>query len=168
VESIRNAIETAADRLAAHPEAAAGPDAAAVAVRLDGLRFRVDGPNGDVVTDMAEAVGGGATAPSPGWLLRAALASCDASLVAMEAAREGVELTELTVTVESDSDSRGLLGVDDATPPGPLAVRVRIELAAADASPERLRAIALRAEARSPVRDAIARAIPMTTEIATR
>lgn len=46
--------------------------------------------------EAAEAVGGGATAPTPGWLLRAARASCGATLVAMEAARDGVELTDLT------------------------------------------------------------------------
>jgi organic hydroperoxide reductase OsmC/OhrA len=56
---------------------------------------------GDVITDMSKTVGGGATAPTPGWLLRAALASCDATAVAMEAARDGVELTDLTVTVDN-------------------------------------------------------------------
>jgi uncharacterized OsmC-like protein len=167
VESIRRAIEQASGHLAADPAAGAGPDVAATAVREQGLRFRVEGRHGEVTTDMAKGVGGDATAPSPGWLLRAALAACDATVVAMEAARDGVELTALTVTVDSDSDSRGLLGVDDAIPPGPLAVRVRIELAAANASGEQLREIVRRAEDRSPVRDALARALPMSTEIAT-
>ncbi len=99
--------------------------------------------------------------------MRAALASCDASLVAIEAARDGVELTDLTVAVESDSDSRGLLGLDDSVPPGPLAIRVRIELAASNATEDQLREIAQRAEARSPVRDALARPVSMTTEIVT-
>ena len=89
---------------------------------------------------MAASVGGGATAPTPGWLMRAALAACDASTVVIEAARAGVELTDLTVTVESESDSRGALGVDASIPPGPLSVRVRIELAAANASADELRA----------------------------
>jgi hypothetical protein len=72
VESIRTAIETASGYLAEHPEAAAGTDAAATAVREEGLRFRVEGPNGDVISDMSKTVGGGATAPTPAWLLRAA------------------------------------------------------------------------------------------------
>ena len=93
MESIRTAIETASGYLAEHPEAAAGTDAAATAVREEGLRFRVEGPNGDLISDMSKTVGGGATAPTPGWLLRAALASCDATTVAMEAARDGVDLT---------------------------------------------------------------------------
>jgi uncharacterized OsmC-like protein len=115
---------------------------------------------------MATSVGGGATAPTPAWLLRAALASCDATLVAMEAARDGVELTDLEVTVDSDSDFRGILGVDDSVDPGPLKLRVRIQLAASNATEDQLRAIVERAESRSPVRDVVARGIPMTTEIA--
>jgi uncharacterized OsmC-like protein len=167
VESIHSAVEEASRYLTEHPEAAAATDAAATAVREEGLRFRVDGPQGNLSSDMSKTVGGGATAPTPGWLLRAALASCDATLVAMEAARDGVELTGLEVTVDSDSDFRGILGVDDSVRPGPLAVRVRIQLASSNASQAQLREIVERAERRSPVRDALARVLPMTTEIVT-
>jgi uncharacterized OsmC-like protein len=160
-------METASDQLTEHPEAAVATDAAATAVREEGLRFRVEGPNGDVFSDMSKTVGGGATAPTPGWLLRAALASCDATLVAMEAARDGVELTGLTVTVDSESDFRGVLGVDDSAHPGPLTVRVRIQLAAGNATVDQLREIVQRAESHSPVRDAVARAVSMTTESVT-
>jgi uncharacterized OsmC-like protein len=166
MEAIRTAIEKASGYLAENPDAATGTDAAATAVLEEGLRFRVDGPKGAVTTDMSESVGGGATAPTPGWLLRAALAACDASTVAMEAARDGVELTDLSVSVESDTDFRGVLGIDSVNP-GPLAVRVRIELAADDATEGQLRAIVERAEAHSPVRDAVAREISMTTEVVT-
>lgn len=167
MESIRDAIETASGYLREHPDAAAGTDAAATAVFEEGLRFRVAGPNGEMITDMSESVGGGATAPTPAWLQRAALASCDATLVAMEAARDGIELTDLTVTVDSETDFRGILGVDETIPPGPSAVRVRIELAAADATEDQLREIVKRAESRSPVRDALERAVTMTTEVVT-
>src|SRR2546423_6971917 len=167
MESIRSAIETACAHLTEHPEAAVSTDAAATAVREDGLRFRVEGPKGAVTTDMAGSVGGGASAPTPAWLMRAALASCDATLVAMEAARDGVELTELNVTVDSESDFRGVLGVDDSVHAGPRAIRVRIELAAANATEEQLREIVQRAEARSPVRDAFVREVSMTTDVVT-
>ncbi len=166
-DSIRSAIETASGHLKEHPDAAAGTDAEATAVPEEGLRMRVEGPNGALTTDMSKSVGGGASAPTPGWLLRAALASCDATLVAMEAAGDGVELTHLKVSVESDSDFRGVLGVDDSVHPGPLAVRVRIELTAPDATDDQLREIVRRAEARSPVRDAVVREIAATTEIVT-
>jgi uncharacterized OsmC-like protein len=165
MESIRSAIETACAHLADHPEAAVSTDAAATAVREDGLRFRVEGPKGAVTTDMANSVGGGASAPTPAWLMRAALASCDATLIAMEAARDGVELTDLKVTVDSESDFRGVLGVDDSVHAGPRAMRVCIEVAAANATDDELREIVQRAEARSPVRDALVREVSMTTEI---
>jgi uncharacterized OsmC-like protein len=166
MESIRTAIETASSYLREHPDAGAGTDAAATATRQEGLRFRVEGPNGEITSDMSKSVGGGATAPSPGWLMRAALASCDATTVAMEAARDGIELTDLTVTVDSETDFRGVLGVDDVQP-GPRAVRVRIELAAANATEDQLRELVRRAESRSPVRDALERAVSMTTEVVT-
>jgi uncharacterized OsmC-like protein len=165
MEAIREAIETASGYLKEHPEAATGTDAPATAIREEGLRFRVEGPQGAVNTDMSESVGGGASAPTPAWLMRAGLASCDATLIAMEAARDGIELTDLTVTVESESDFRGVLGVDDCVNPGPLAVRVRIEVAAADATEDQLRAVVERAEARSPVHDALEREVSTTTEI---
>jgi uncharacterized OsmC-like protein len=167
MDSIRSAIGQASDYLAEHPEAATGSDSAATAIREDGLRFRVDGPWEPLSSDMAESVGGGASAPTPGWLLRAALAACDATLVAMEAAREGIELTDLQVSVEGESDFRGILGVDPAVKPGPLSLRVAIRLAADDASDAQLREIVKRAEARSPVRDALVREMSMTTEVAT-
>ena len=167
MEAIRNAIEAASGKLAEHPEMAVGTDAAAVATHEEGLRFRVDGPNGAITTDMSESVGGGASAPTPGWLMRAALAACDATTVAMEAARDGIELTDLEVSVESESDFRGVLGVDPSVHAGPLSVRVRIRLTAADATEDQLRAIVERAESRSPVRDALVREVPMTTELAT-
>lgn len=167
MESIRGAIETTAAYLREHPDEAAGSDAPATAVREEGLRCRVEGPKGQVTTDMSESVGGGATAPTPGWLLRAALAACDATIVAQEAARDNVELTDLTVTVESESDFRGVLGVDGSVPPGPVEVRVRIELTAPDVTEDQLREIVQRAESRSPVRDALVREVPMTTEIVT-
>jgi uncharacterized OsmC-like protein len=167
MESIRSAIETACAHLTEHPEAAVSTDAAATAIREEGLRFRVEGPKGTLTTDMANSVGGGASAPTPAWLMRAALASCDATLIAMEAARDGVELTDLKVTVDSESDFRGVLGVDGSVHAGPRAVRVCIEVAAANATDDQLREIVQRAEARSPVRDAVVREVSMATEIVT-
>jgi uncharacterized OsmC-like protein len=167
MEEIRSAIEKASGYLAENPDAATGTDAAATAVLEEGLRFRVEGPKGAVISDMSESVGGGSSAPTPGWLLRAALAACDASTVAMEAARDGIELSDLSVSVESDTDFRGVLGVDGGAHPGPLEVRTRIEVAAPDATEEQLREVVRRAEERSPVRDALAREVSMNTEIVT-
>jgi uncharacterized OsmC-like protein len=167
MEAIRSAIEAASEHLKEHPDAATGPDATATAVREGGLRFRLEGPKGELTTDMSATVGGGASAPTPGWLLRAALAACDATAVTMEAARQGIELSDLTVSVESDTDFRGALGVDGAPSAGPIEIRVRVELASPDATEDQLREIVQRAESRSPVHDALVREMPMTTEIVT-
>jgi uncharacterized OsmC-like protein len=167
MDSIRSAMERASGYLTEHPEAARASDSAATAVLEDGLRVRVEGPWASLTSDMAESVGGGASAPTPGWLLRAALAACDATLVAMEAARDGIELTDLQVSVASESDFRGVLGGDPSIHAGPRSIRVAIRLAATDATEDQLRTIVERAESRSPVRDALVREVPMTTEIAT-
>jgi uncharacterized OsmC-like protein len=167
VDTIRRAIEETERHLAEDPDAGREPDAPATAVLAGGLSFRVSGPSGQVATDMGPAVGGDASAPTPGWLLRAALASCDATVIAIEAARAGIELTRLEVAVESVSDARGTLGVGDPVPPGPLGVRVRVAVAATDASDDELRALVELAESRSPVGDALARAVPVTTEVVT-
>ena len=166
MDSIRAAMERTSDYLAENPDAARASDSVATAVHEEGLRFRVEGPWSPVTSDMSESVGGTASAPTPSWLLRAGLASCDATLVAMEAARDGIELTELEVSVETESDFRGVLGLDPSVHAGPQAVRVRIRVAAANADEDQLRAIVQRAEARSPVRDALVREVSMTTELA--
>jgi uncharacterized OsmC-like protein len=164
MEAIRSALENAAEYAAKHP--ATDLDTPATAVHVDGLRCRIEGPAGELTTDMATSLGGGGSGPSPGWLMRAALASCDATIVAMEAARAGIELTHLAVSVVSESDNRGVLGVGDAVP-GPLSVRVRMELAASNATGDELRALVHRAESRSAVADAISRAVDVTTEVVT-
>ncbi|HSG85283.1 MAG TPA: OsmC family protein [Candidatus Limnocylindrales bacterium] len=164
-ERIRGSIEGVAAYLEAHPGDAVSTDPPAVAVRDGELRFRASGPSGqEVVTDMARAVGGDGSAPSPGWLLRAALATCDATLIAMEAARRGIELTTLEVSVDSDSDDRGLFGIDGIAP-GPLVVRTRIRLGAEGVEEGALREVLAAAEANSPVADAIRRAMDTRTEV---
>ena len=142
----------------------ASPDAPATATLDAGLRVRVTGAKGEVESDMPEPAGGTGSAPSPGWYLRAALASCDATVIAMEAERAGITLTGLSVTVESDSDMRGVLGTADV-PAGPLEVRIRVDVAADGAGPDELRALVLRAEERSAVRGALTRAVPTATEV---
>ena len=67
--------------------------------------------------------------------MRAALASCDATVIAIEAAREGVELTRLEVDVSSETDMRGTLGVKDVEA-GPVAMRVKIVVASDNATEE--------------------------------
>jgi uncharacterized OsmC-like protein len=161
-ERIASAVAGAREYLSAHPEEARYRDSAATAVVEDGLRMRVTGPDGaSVTTDMVSAVGGGGSAPSPAWLFRAGYASCVATLIALAAAVEGVELSGLEVTVDSESDDRGILGIDPSVPSGPLSVRVAVRVTSATADEGRVREIVDWGRARCPVDDAVGRAVPV-------
>jgi len=72
---------------------------------------------------------------------------------------------KLEVSVDSVSDNRGMLGLGQDIPAGPLSIRIRVVIAADGSSPEQLRQIVEWAEARSPVGDAVRRAIPSSMEI---
>jgi uncharacterized OsmC-like protein len=165
---IGEAIGRAREYRRRRPDEAVSADSAATATVEAGLRCRVTGPQGQVlVSDMTTAVGGGGSAPSPGWLMRAAHAACDATLIAMRAAEENIVLSRLEVAVDSDSDDRGLLGMDDTTPAGPLRTRVRVTIAAPGVSEAKLRELVEWAREHSPVDDAMQRAVPVTVEIET-
>jgi uncharacterized OsmC-like protein len=168
VKRIGDAVRGAREYLTAHADEAAYTDSPAMARLESGLRVSVQGPDGAaVVTDMPASIGGAASAPSAGWLMRAAHAACVATLVAMRAAEEGVRLTNLQVTVDSDSDDRGILGaaVEEEIPPGPIRSRARISLSADGATDEALEAIAGWAWRHCPVDDAMRRAVPVTVEV---
>jgi len=166
ITHIRQSIENVIKYLFEHPGECRYTDKAATAVLEEGLRCRADGPSGaTLISDMPKAIGGGGLAPSPGWLLRAALANCDTTVIAMRAAQLGVTLSTLEVTVDSESDDRGLLGMDDTISAGPLGVRTRVRIGADGVAPARLREIVEWAEAHSPVGDAIRRAILSKVEV---
>lgn len=165
-ERIREAVEQTIANLEADPEIGRGPDTPATATHVEGLEMRVEGPDGwEVTTDHRETIGGTETAPNPGWYWRASLAACDATVVRIEAARRGIELSTLEVTVESESDSRGSMGVDDDVPAGPSVVRIHFRLASDDASREELESLVEWTETHSPVGHAIGSAIPIEPSV---
>ncbi|MEM6323187.1 MAG: OsmC family protein [Pseudomonadota bacterium] len=75
--------------------------------------------------DMPEAIGGTGTAPSPGYFGRAAICSCIAIGVKMTAARDGLALNGVSVSIEQDFDNRGVLGMPGANA-APLKTRIEI------------------------------------------
>jgi uncharacterized OsmC-like protein len=166
-EAIRQAMENASEYLRSHRDEARYTDSRATATIVDGLRCVVEGPSGErLETDMPAGVGGGAAAPSPGWFLRAATASCVASLVAMRAAQLGVQLKGIEVDVESRSDDYGILGLDASVPAGPLAARIVIRLRTPDgAGAHSLDELGQWAVDHCPVSDAVRRAVPLDVEV---
>ena len=101
-------------------------------------------------------------------IFRAALASCDATFVALRAAQVGIKLTTLEVIVEGDPDdigTLGFLGIDDSIPAGELSLRLVFRIGAENANPERLRELVKWIEDHSPVGDSVSRAVPTKVKV---
>jgi len=132
----------------------------------DGLRSSTSEGAWTVEADLSPTLGGGGSAPSPSVLLRAALGSCMAMTYRMRAARRGVELASVRVTVETDSELAGMLFDDSSAAPGYSEVRYHVEVESPD-DPERVRAILDEGDRLSPVLDVFSRATTVcrTTDI---
>jgi len=154
-----------AQRLFRDRPSAAKKNVPATAVLHGGLRCEITGPGGEsVATDMPGPLGGDGSAPSPSWLLRASLASCSASAIAMRAAMHGIELRRLEVTVQGESDVRGAVGIDGVS----LALsqmRISVRISGADAPEARLRAIAEWGATQSTVSATLHESAPMALEV---
>lgn len=165
-DSIRAAIEGASAWLAEHPDEARYTDSIARARIESGLRVVVEGPAGErLETDMPSAVGGTGSAPSPGWFLRAAVGACVTSLAAMRAAQLGWVGFTCQVEVDSESDDRGILGLDASVPGGPLSMRIGFQLAAEGIGLDQLEELGVWAVEHCPVSNAVRRAIPVHIEV---
>ena len=163
-DAISAAIAGASTYLTEHPDEARYTDSLATARVEDGLRVRVEGPDGEsLVTDMPAAVGGGGAAASPGWFLRASVAACVASLAVMRAAALGIDGFTCEVEVDSESDDRGILALDPRVPGGPLSMRIGLRMSGA--ASDRLQEVAQWAVKHCPVSDAVRRAVPVTVQV---
>lgn len=88
---VRDALERLRRRFLDQPAAARNRNTPATAVWRGGLKCEIAGPNGDsATTDMPAALGGEASAPNPGWLMRASLASCAATTLPCLPPKTGV------------------------------------------------------------------------------
>jgi len=151
IQDLKASIGRAEHVFSARPEAATKQNPFATARIVDGVRCEITGPEGErVASDMPEALGGAGSAPVPGWYLRVAMAACNATAIKMRAARMGIELERIEVSVHSHSDARGLLGMDDIS--AALSdLRMTVTIAAREASPEQLRELARWGDDHSPV-----------------
>lgn len=166
---IKESVESVIEHYSNNPERARDAGPTVTAIMEEGLRCRIEAPDGtSIVTDMPTGIGGGGLTPSPGRLFRAALASCDATLLTLRAAQIGLSLTTLEVTVEGDPDDTsvlGFLGIDENIPPGEHGIQCRFRLGAENATPEELHELVAWVEAHSPIGDSIRRAIPTKVDI---
>jgi uncharacterized OsmC-like protein len=148
---IKIELDRLSEVLHTNPQRARVSLAPVVATVDDGLRCRVTGASGEqIATDMPRAMGGKNAHPSPGWYFRASLAACCATVIAAQAARLGIALTKLEVTVGGDGDTRGILGLGEISA-GYSALRTSVEIGARNASPEQLLDLVEWSAAHSPV-----------------
>ena len=162
-------IQNAIIKVEKYLEAKSGPepDIGATAVVESGLKCRIESPDGKTVyTDMSESLGGTASANSPGWLCRAAIASCDATLLAMRAARKGIKLDKISVRVDASSDGRGMF-LDNGISPASSEVRIIFNVSSAEASREQIQELVDWVVEHSPVGNDISQAVAVLVELNT-
>lgn len=160
--SIADSVARASAYLTEHPDEARYRDSAATATLTKGLVVDVTGPAGETLrTDMPAGIGGTATSPSPGWVMRAAIAACVASLIGIRAAATGTAIGAVRVEVDSESDDRGILGLDGSIPAGALSARIVASIDAPDLDPVARRELVAWAVAHCPVSESVGRAVPL-------
>jgi uncharacterized OsmC-like protein len=169
-ENVLKAMQRVRAVLARRPGAGIHLDEPATARWNEGLCVETFHANGtQVLTDMPVELGGAGNQASPGWLLRAALASCLATRIAMEAAALGIALRRLEVLAKSTSDARGLLGMADdggkKITPAPLELQLEVKIGAINSTKEQLQAIVDSSLRCSPVSAAIGHTVPVGLHI---
>src|SRR5580698_850833 len=145
-ENISKAMQRVCAVLARRAEAGIHADEPAIARWDEGMRVTTRHENGALVTtDMPVELGGAGDQVTPGWFLRAGLASCLATRIAMEAAAAAISLTRLEVLARSTSDARGLLGMTDdggkQITPAPSEVQLEVRLGAHNVARELIQAM---------------------------
>lgn len=145
-------------------------DVPATALWEGGGRTCVLHPDGNMVyTDLPRELGGNGAQVSPGWLLRAALASCAVTRIAMLAAERGMQPERLEADVTSETDLHGLLGLCRAdgqrVPPGPLAIHLRLRIRVPNVEDRAVRDLVEQAMGVSPVLGAMTEAVVVRLDI---
>jgi uncharacterized OsmC-like protein len=170
MEQVAASMERVVSALRRKPHAGLHEDMPATVRWAGGLRTVARTEAGaEVATDMPAAIGGGDSAPTPGWLLRTALASCAVTRIAMEAASRGIALHTLEAHATSRSDLRGLVGVAEAdgrlVPAGPLAMDLHVRIGASGVDAGLLRALVEATTNCSPVTAALERPLAVGMHI---
>jgi uncharacterized OsmC-like protein len=99
------------------------------------------------------------------YLLGALLACLTHGLANIAAAR-GIELTEVTSSVEGDIDLNGVLGLSDTVRNGYEQIRVRFNVKG-NAPDEKLRQLVEQSRARSAVYDVLTNGVPIDIQVST-
>jgi len=170
MERIAAAIERISAVLHRKPLAGVHDDSTATARWDGGLRTIVSHAAGhSVMTDMPSEIGGDDGAPTPGWLMRAGLASCAVTRITMAAAAQGIKLETLEARATSRSDMRGMLAIPEANgrpvPAQPLEIELHVRIGATGVAAERLRELVASMADLSPVGCTVEQSLPVALHI---
>ena len=169
-EYVADALQRVDAVLRRRPDMGLHDDSPAMASWCGSTRIVTSNGNGiEISTDMPTELGGTGDQVTPGWLMRAGLAACTATRIAMGAAAAGIELTRLELRASSRSDTRGMLGMTepDGTriSAGPQDVQLHVTIAAHDVPAETLRALVEESHRCSPVPCALQEETPVGLHI---
>ena len=103
--------------------------------------------------------------PTPVEYLLHALAACLTAGLANIAAARGVNLTEVTSTVEGDIDLLGILGLSRDVRNGYQQIKVTFNLKGDD--PDKLRQVVEQSRQRSAVYDVLTNGVPVSVDVVT-
>jgi uncharacterized OsmC-like protein len=157
IENTRQAIE-------------ADPANAAVTLRVNGenvspTEFAARAGRHRVTIDQPGPLGGDDKGAGPTEYALLALASCQAVITSFWAAKLGIELEGLEVSVEGDLDVRGFLGFDDSVRPGFSDIRVEIAPRGPETA-DRYQELAEAVDAHCPVLDLFTNGTQVSTRLA--
>ncbi|AKC86439.1 OsmC family protein [Pseudoxanthomonas suwonensis] len=172
IDHIASVMSRARKVFQRRPDIAFAEDTTATAVWSGGLKSTASLPErAHVETDMPHELGGGGAGAPPGWLFRAGIASCALTSIVMSACEKGIVLSSIQVRVCSKSDTRGLLGMDDASAvavfPGPQELRIEVEIRADGVPQQDLHALVHLGLERSPMQAALRQPPPCTVMVDT-
>jgi uncharacterized OsmC-like protein len=116
--------------------------------------------------DHPAVLAGADNGPTPVEFLLHALAACLTAGLANIAAARGVNLTEVSSTVEGDIDLLGILGLDNEVRNGFQDIKVSFRLRGDD--PEKLREVVEQSRRRSAVYDVLTNGVPVAIDVDAR
>lgn len=113
-----------------------------------------------IQTDEPAALGGQDDAPNPVELALAALLSCQSVTYRVWAAKLGIEIDDIDISIDGDLDLRGFFGLDDSVRPGFGDIAVTVDVRGPE-SAERYAELHEVVDAHCPVLDLFANPTPV-------
>ncbi len=160
------ALDAALKTVGAKPEAAKAPKSSRVRWK-SGLKFNVQVRNHSFVVDEPTHLTGEDSSPNSMEYVLGAYGACLATGFVLNAAKRGIHIENMEVSVESTQDnSFKFLGINDEGHPGFDLVTAKLYVQS-DADEQTIREMWARTLDTSPVANSLSREVKLTTELVT-